>query len=82
MSNVLPKQSVILAGGRGTRLLEITKDIPKPMVPFHGKPFLEYLLVYLNQQGISEISDSAWLSVREGHRVLWRWFKMGCFDNL
>ena len=54
MDSALPKQAVILAGGRGTRLLEITKDIPKPMVPFHGKPFLEYLLVYLKDQGISE----------------------------
>jgi len=54
VENALPKQTVILAGGRGTRLLEITKHIPKPMVPFHGKPFLEYLLVYLKEQGTSE----------------------------
>ena len=52
--NNIPRQAVILAGGRGTRLLEITKHTPKPMVPFHGKPFLEYLLVYLKDQGISE----------------------------
>ena len=52
---MLPRQAVILAGGRGTRLKEITKDIPKPMVPFHGRPFLEYVLEYLKGQGISEI---------------------------
>ncbi len=55
MSTKLPKQAVILAGGRGTRLLDITKHIPKPMVPFHGKPFLEYLLVYLKEQGIERV---------------------------
>ncbi len=52
--SAIPKQAVILAGGRGTRLKEITKTIPKPMVPFHGKPFLEYLLEYLKSQGIQE----------------------------
>jgi len=54
MSSALPTQAVILAGGRGTRLKEITNTIPKPMVPFHGKPFLEYLIEYLKAQGIRE----------------------------
>ena len=31
---------VILAGGKGTRLLEFTKKIPKPMVPIKKKPIL------------------------------------------
>lgn len=37
-------QVVILAGGRGTRLMPLTNELPKPMVPVQGKPFLEYLL--------------------------------------
>ena len=49
--STIPHQIVILAGGRGTRLGDITKTIPKPMVPFHSKPFLEYLLVYFRDQG-------------------------------
>ena len=50
----IPTQVVILAGGRGTRLGELTKTIPKPMVPFYEKPFLEYLLVYFKEQGSSD----------------------------
>jgi len=46
---------VILAGGRGTRLRPITDRVPKPMIPFHGKPFLEYLIEMLRQQGFQRI---------------------------
>lgn len=38
------RQAVILAGGRGTRLRPLTDNIPKPMAPVNGKPFLEYLV--------------------------------------
>ena len=48
-------QAVILAGGLGTRLRPITDTIPKPMVPIHGKPFLEYLLELLKENGIKEV---------------------------
>ncbi len=45
-------QALILAGGLGTRLGSITKDIPKPMVPLGEKPFLEWLMLHMSQQGI------------------------------
>jgi len=48
-------QAVILAGGRGTRLAPITDAIPKPMIKFHGKPFLEYLIEMLRDQGFKRI---------------------------
>ena len=35
---------VILCGGLGTRLGELTKDIPKPMIPVAGRPYLEYVI--------------------------------------
>ena len=35
---------VVLAGGLGTRLREVVADVPKPMAPVAGRPFLEYLL--------------------------------------
>jgi D-glycero-D-manno-heptose 1,7-bisphosphate phosphatase len=50
-----PTQAVILAGGLGTRLRPLTDTVPKPMLPFHGKPFAEYLLDMLREQGISEV---------------------------
>lgn len=50
-----PTQAVILAGGRGTRMLPITKDRPKPMVPVLGRPFLEYQILQLREQGFDRI---------------------------
>ncbi|MBN2752122.1 MAG: HAD-IIIA family hydrolase [Rhodospirillaceae bacterium] len=50
-----PRQAVILAGGRGTRLAPLTDTLPKPMIAFHGRPFLEYLVVMLRDQGIERI---------------------------
>ncbi len=48
------KTAIILAGGFGTRLQSIVKDLPKPMADISGKPFLEYLLSYLQEQGIEK----------------------------
>jgi len=49
------KQAVILAGGRGMRLWPLTDDRPKPMVPVNGRPFLEYLVDLLKENGVKEI---------------------------
>jgi NDP-sugar pyrophosphorylase family protein len=48
-------QAVILAGGLGTRLQPLTTSVPKPMVPVHGRPFLEYELALLAQNGITDV---------------------------
>ncbi len=48
-------QAVILAGGLGTRLRPIVSNLPKPMAPVGGRPFLEYLLDNLLKQGISHV---------------------------
>jgi len=50
-----PTQAVVLAGGRGTRLRPLTDTIPKPLIPFHGRPFLEYLLEQLRGQGFRDV---------------------------
>ena len=50
-----PIQAVILAGGRGERLRPFTDNMPKPMIEFHGKPFLEYLIEMLRDQGFTRI---------------------------
>jgi mannose-1-phosphate guanylyltransferase len=47
-------KTLILAAGKGTRLRPITDFIPKPMVPIHGKPLLEWVLLYLMSYGIRE----------------------------
>ena len=46
------KEAIILAGGFGTRLAHIVPDVPKPMAPVCGKPFLSYILSDLTQKGI------------------------------
>ncbi len=48
-------QAVILAGGYGKRLGNITKSVPKPMVDICGKPFLQYQLEYLRNYGVTDI---------------------------
>jgi mannose-1-phosphate guanylyltransferase len=48
-------QAVIMAGGLGTRLWPLTKQIPKPMVPVAGVPYLEHQLRLLAQQSITDI---------------------------
>ncbi|MFZ5927978.1 MAG: nucleotidyltransferase family protein [Acidobacteriota bacterium] len=43
--------AVILAAGRGTRLRELTRDLPKPLLPLHGKPLVEHVLDSLRSAG-------------------------------
>lgn len=49
------KDAVILAGGFGTRLSHVVSDVPKPMAPVYGKPFLTYLIDRLIETGIRRV---------------------------
>ena len=49
------REAVILAGGFGTRLQSVVQDLPKPMAPVNGRPFLSYLIQYLSGYGISRV---------------------------
>ncbi len=48
-------KAVILAAGKGTRMKEITKIIPKPMVIIKSKPMLEHIITYIKNAGITEL---------------------------
>ena len=48
-------EAVILAGGFGTRLSHVLGNVPKPMAPVYGKPFLIYLLDRLQDAGIKHV---------------------------
>jgi D-glycero-alpha-D-manno-heptose 1-phosphate guanylyltransferase len=48
-------EAIILAGGFGTRLSHIIKDVPKPMAPVCGNPFLKYIIDDLAIKGITRI---------------------------
>tara|TARA_Y100001970_G_scaffold291827_1_gene430526 strand:+ start:1151 stop:1879 length:729 start_codon:yes stop_codon:yes gene_type:complete len=47
---------IILCGGRGKRLGEITKRIPKPMVKIGGKPIIQHKISYYISQGIENFT--------------------------
>lgn len=47
--------AIILAGGFGTRLASVVQNVPKPMAPVAGSPFLEYLISYLKTQGVTRV---------------------------
>ena len=48
-------KAVILAAGKGTRMRELTNELPKPMLPVQGKPILEHILQGIISAGIREI---------------------------
>lgn len=48
-------EAIVLAGGFGTRLRDVVSDLPKPMAPVAGRPFLEILLTMLAQKGFTRI---------------------------
>src|SRR6218665_2867677 len=47
--------AIILAGGFGTRLQSVVSNLPKPMAPINGEPFLNYQLRYLKHFGIRHV---------------------------
>ena len=53
-----PNRTVILAGGKGTRLHPITEQVPKPMVTVAGRPILERLILHLVSCGLSRFTIS------------------------
>jgi D-glycero-alpha-D-manno-heptose 1-phosphate guanylyltransferase len=45
-------QAIILAGGKGMRLRAAVPDLPKPLAPVNGRPFLEHQMSYWASQGV------------------------------
>ena len=50
-----PNAALVLAGGRGTRLGDITATTPKPMLPVAGRPILERIVLHLVGSGVSDV---------------------------
>lgn len=48
-------QAVILAAGKGTRLGDLTKSLPKTLVELNGRPIIDYILSSLNPRVFSEV---------------------------
>ena len=48
-------EAIVLAGGFGTRLRDVVPDLPKPMAPVAGRPFLEILLTWMARSGFRRV---------------------------
>ncbi|MBS3053307.1 MAG: HAD-IIIA family hydrolase [Candidatus Aenigmarchaeota archaeon] len=55
IKDLVSMKTLILAGGRGERLRPLTDDLPKPMIPIHGKPLIEHLIELSKKHGIENI---------------------------
>ncbi|HEX5176354.1 MAG TPA: nucleotidyltransferase family protein [Chthoniobacteraceae bacterium] len=51
----LARKAVLLAAGRGTRMRDLTDELPKPMIVVRGKPILHHIIDGLHQAGIGEV---------------------------
>jgi dTDP-glucose pyrophosphorylase len=48
-------KAVLLAAGRGTRMRELTQELPKPMLPVRGKPVLQHIMEGVRDAGVTDI---------------------------
>lgn len=48
------EKAVLLAAGRGTRMRELTAELPKPMIEVRGKPVLQHIIEGLRDAGVRE----------------------------
>lgn len=53
--NLCVVKAVILAAGKGTRMRDLTNELPKPMLRVHGKPILEHIIEGIIGAGMREI---------------------------
>jgi mannose-1-phosphate guanylyltransferase len=63
-------QALVLAGGEGTRLRPLTYTTPKPVMPLAGRPFLSFMLDWLNGHGVDEVILSCGFLSDGVHQVL------------
>jgi D-glycero-alpha-D-manno-heptose 1-phosphate guanylyltransferase len=52
---MIPREAIILAGGFGTRLRTVVSDVPKPLAPVGGRPFLHWMLESLSRSGLERV---------------------------
>ena len=63
-------QALVLAGGEGTRLRPLTHTTPKPVMPLAGRPFLSFMLDWLESHGVDEVILSCGFMSESVKRVL------------
>jgi dTDP-glucose pyrophosphorylase len=78
VKTILPIDAVIMAGGVGSRLMPLTKDVPKPMLLVGGKPIMEYNVDLLRSFGISNLT----LSVKYLKEVIQDYYQDGASKEM
>jgi len=68
MDSTPPVSALVLAGGRGTRIATLYPDLPKPLIPAAGAPFLEWLTRWLVAQGVRHLVLSTGYRAEQIHR--------------
>ena len=64
-----PVPALLLAAGRGERMRPLTDHTPKPLLPVHGKPLLQWHLQALCQAGVEQVViNTAWLGEQISNR--------------
>lgn len=58
IKTILPIDAVIMAGGKGTRLMPLTENTPKPMLKIGEKPIMEYNVELLQKYGVTHLNVS------------------------
>lgn len=67
-------EAIVLVGGLGTRLRPVVEDVPKPLAPVAGRPFLAWILDHLAAEGIRHvILASGHMAEQVEHRIGRRW---------
>ena len=57
---LIPRRAMVLAAGRGTRLLPLTRELPKPLIPVAGRPVIDRLLDALAASGVVRVVVNLW----------------------
>lgn len=78
LKGILPVDAVIIAGGKGERLLPLTKITPKPMLTIGEKPILEHNIDFLSKYGITNFH----ISVNYLKNIIKDYFKNGSNKNI
>ena len=73
-----PNFAIIMAGGLGSRLGELTKDTPKPLLPVGGKPVISIIVEQLSKHGIKDI----YVSVNYKASKIKDWFEKNTFPDV
>ena len=71
MNKLSNLKAVILAGGKGTRLYPITREIPKPLLPVKRKPIINYLIELFYSCGVKDIA----ILINKDFREDFNWWK-------